>query len=229
MASLLFEACVDSPDGAVAAHRGGASRVELCSSLLDGGVTPSMGKLAATRAVTTLPIHVLIRPRGGDFLYSASEIAELLEDVRAFVEAGVDGIVTGALQADGTMDDAVMRQVMALTAARGVPVTFHRAIDVCADALAAVTACRQLGVRYILTSGGAPTAMEGADVIRRMVEAAAAPLPAAATILPSCSSELTIIAGGGVTADTAAEVVRLSGVTQLHGTGEGTSGSSLIA
>jgi len=227
MSSLLFEACIDSPDSAVAAERGGAGRIELCSGLQDGGATPSMGKLTATRAVTTLPIHVLIRPRGGDFLYSALETAELLEDVRAFLEAGVDGIVTGALHADGTVDEAVMRQVMALTTARGVPVTFHRAIDVCADPLAAVTACRQLGVRYILTSGGAPTAMEGADMIRRMVEAAAAPLPAAATALPGCSSELTIIAGGGVTADTAAEIVRRSGVTQLHGTGECTSEPSL--
>jgi copper homeostasis protein len=228
MTSLLFEACIDSPDGAVAAYHGGAARIELCGSLLDGGVTPSMGKLTAARAVTKLPIHVLIRPRGGDFLYSASEIAELLEDVRLFVEAGVDGIVTGALQADGTIDEAVMRQVMALATARGVPVTFHRAIDACADPLAAVAACRQLGVRYILTSGGAPTAMEGSDMIRRMVEAAAAPLSATATALPGCSPELTIIAGGGVTADTAADIVQRSGVTQLHGTGERTGGSSLV-
>ena len=125
--TILVEACVDSIESALAAARGGAHRVELCANLIEGGTTPSAGTLAVCRSQLDVSIFVLVRPRGGDFLYTAAELAVMLEDIRRAKEAGVQGIVTGVLRADGDIDADRTRELIA--AARPLQVTFHRAFE----------------------------------------------------------------------------------------------------
>src|SRR5947208_9942123 len=184
---ILVEACVDSIESALAAARGGAHRLELCANLIEGGTTPSAGTLAVCRARLDIPIFVLIRPRGGDFLYSAAELAVMLEDIRRAKQAGVQGIVTGLLRADGEIDADRTGELIA--AARPLHVTFHRAFDVCRDASRALETLVALGVERVLTSGQAATAPEGADRIARLVQQAA--------------GRLAILPGGGAKAATA--------------------------
>src|SRR2546425_4990959 len=170
-APVLVEACVDSVESALAAARGGAHRIELCANLVEGGTTPSAGTLAVCRARLEIPIFVLIRPRGGDFLYSAAELAVMLEDVRRAKETGAHGIVTGVLRADGEIDQDRTGELIA--AARPLRVTFHRAFDVCRDAGRALETLIALGVERVLTSGQAATAPEGAEAIAGLVRRAA--------------------------------------------------------
>jgi copper homeostasis protein len=202
-APIVVEACVDSIESALAAARGGAHRIELCANLIEGGTTPSAGTLAVCRARLDIPICVLIRPRGGDFLYSAAELAVMLEDIRRAKQAGAHGIVTGVLTADGEIDADRTRELIA--AARPLQVTFHRAFDVCRDASRALEMLVALGVERVLTSGQAATAPEGAETIARFVRQAA--------------GRIGILPGGGVTADNAPALVRATGVTEVHLTG----------
>src|SRR5436305_3351633 len=200
---ILVEACVDSIESALAAARGGAHRIELCANLIEGGTTPSAGTLAVCRARLDIPIFGLGRPRAGDFLYSAAELAVMLEDIRRSKQAGAQGIVTGVLSADGEIDADRTREL--ITAARPLQVTFHRAFDVCRDASRALETLVALGVERVLTSGQAATAPEGADGIARLVQQAA--------------GRIAILPGGGVTADNAPALVRATGVTEVHLTG----------
>src|SRR5437588_12184151 len=163
--TIVVEACADSIESALAAARGGAHRIELCANLIEGGTTPSAGTLAVCRARLDIAIFVLVRPRGGDFLYSAAELAVMLEDIRRSKQAGAQGIVTGMLSAAGELDADRTREL--ITAARPLPVTFHRAFDVCRDASRALETLVALGVERVLTSGQAATAPGGADEVRR--------------------------------------------------------------
>ena len=202
-APILVEACVDSIESALAAGRGGAHRIELCANLIEGGTTPSPGTLAVCRARLDIPIFVLVRPRGGDFLYSAAELAVMLEDIRRAKAAGAQGVVTGALRADGEIDADRTRELIA--AARPLEVTFHRAFDVCRDADRALETLIGLGVERVLTSGQAATAPEGATTIARLVRQAA--------------GRIGVLPGGGVTPDNVAALVRATGVAEVHLTG----------
>src|SRR5256885_4769372 len=202
-AAILVEACVDSIESALAAARGGAHRIELCANLIEGGTAPSAGTLAVCRSQLDIPIFVLIRPRCGDFLYSAAELAVMLEDIRRAKEAGAQGIVTGVLRADGDMDTDRTRELS--EAARPLQVTFHRAFDVCRDAGRALETLIALGVERVLTSGQAGTALEGADTIAGLVRRAA--------------GRIVVLPGGGVTEDNVAALVRATGVTEVHLTG----------
>src|SRR5213078_3021404 len=166
-AAILVEACVDSIESALAAAAGGAHRIELCANLVEGGTTPSAGTLALCRMRLRIPIFVLVRPRGGDFLYSAAELAVMLEDIRRAKDAGAHGAVVGVLQADGAIDVERTRQLIA--AARPLQVTFHRAFDVCRDAGEALETLIGLGVERVLTSGQAATAPQGADTMEALV------------------------------------------------------------
>src|SRR5437773_991232 len=183
-APILVEACVDSVESALAAARGGAHRIELCASLVEGGTTPSAGTLAVCRARLDIPIFVLIRPRGGDFLYSAAELAVMLEDIGRAKEAGAHGVVTGALRADGEIDADRTRELIA--AARPLRVTFHRAFDVCRDAGRALETLIALGVDRVLTSGQAGTAPEGVETIARAVRPAVRPVIVQASFGGAC-------------------------------------------
>lgn len=205
-----FEVCVDSVVSALAAKEGGAHRVELCESLLEGGVTPSLGKIeAVVRAAYPLPVHVLIRPRAGDFCYSNEEFFIMLRDVRACRDCGAAGIVVGALLPDGTIDEPRMSHLLGFARYLGLSLTLHRSVDVSRDVVEAALAGARVGVDYILTSGGEPNAEAGAEAICRMRKALDAlpvrPIP-------------TLIAAGGVSSTNAAKIARISGVTQLHGT-----------
>jgi copper homeostasis protein len=199
-ASVLVEACVDALDAALAAERGGARRIELCGELLQGGVTPSAGLIGAVRDRVSIPVFVLVRPRTGDFLYDADELDVMRRDVAMAASLGADGVVLGALTAAGDIDVDAMRPL--IDAARPMQVTFHRAFDFARVQAGALDALLALGVERVLTSGGAPSALEGVQALARLVRDA--------------GERLTVLAGGSITASNAAEVARLSGVRELH-------------
>ena len=219
----LFEACVDSIASALAAVEGGAGRVELCEALVEGGLTPSLGKVeGVVRACSAsgTPVHVLVRPRGGDFCYSAAEFEVMLRDIALAGAAGAAGVVVGALLPDGRVDEGRMRELVAAARAQGLRVTLHRAVDASRDVVEAALAGAALGVDYILTSGGAASALEGADAIAAMGAALAVEAGrgrSAAGAVPAARPPI-LIAAAGVTADNVAALALRARVQQVHGT-----------
>jgi copper homeostasis protein len=202
-APILIEACVDSVPSAMAAEIGGALRVELCDNLIEGGTTPSAGTIAECRVRLRIPIFVMIRPRGGDFLYSEVEYEIMRRDIAQARSLGADGVVLGLLRPDGTVD--VERTRPLLDAARPLPVTFHRAIDVARDAEEALDALISMGVDRVLTSGQAPTAPEGVAVIARLVRRGAGRI----VVMPGCGIDETNVQR--VVAETGAHEVHVRG------------------
>lgn len=166
----LIEICVEGIDGLIAAQQAGADRVELCASLIEGGLTPSFGTVRRALAIATIPFHVIVRPRGGDFLYSEEEFASMVEDVAELTRMGVAGVVIGCLKADGTFDEARMSTLV--EAAKGINVTSHRAFDMTRDPFEALEALIRCRVGRVLTSGQRDTATEGAPLLRDLVKAA---------------------------------------------------------
>lgn len=195
-----LEICVDSVESAVAAEAGGAQRVELCSALTEGGLTPSAGLMRAVRSRIGIGVHVMIRPRGGDFLYSQDELAIMREDIATAAECGADGIVLGLLTAGGDVDVEQTRALVEL--ARPMHVTFHRAIDMSRDMEAAVEAVIATGAGRILTSGGAPTALEGSPQIQKMVELA--------------QGRIQIMVAGGVRPVNVEQLAQETNATHFH-------------
>jgi copper homeostasis protein len=195
-----IEVCVENTDGLVAAQRAGADRVELCASLLEGGLTPSWGMVEQARRLATIPFHVIVRPRGGDFLYTDIEFAAMLADVGALSRLGVDGVVVGCLTAEGEIDEPRMRALVA--AARPLSVTCHRAFDMTRDVAAAVEALVRCGVDRVLTSGQRDTALEAVETIRAIVDAA--------------HGRLGVMACGGLDAGNIATVRDVTGAPELH-------------
>jgi copper homeostasis protein len=200
MTRLTAEICIDSVEGAIAAGEAGADRVELCANLLEGGTTPSLGLMEITIARAKLPVQVMIRPRGGDFLYSEIEIEMMLHDIAAAKAARAGGVVFGCLTADGQVDRALTQRLVA--AARPLTVTFHRAFDVARDPLEALQTLIGLGIDRLLTSGQAPNALEGAPLIRRLIELAA--------------GRVVVMPGGGITARNVARIVKDTGAGEIH-------------
>lgn len=198
--SVLVEACVDTVVSVGRALAGGAGRLELCDNLADGGTTPSPGMLAVVRERSPIPIHAMIRPRGGDFLYSGDEITVMLADIAAAERLRADGVVFGALTEDGQVDRELVARL--IDAARPMTVVFHRAFDLTRDPLEALDALIELEVDRVLTSGHAPTAEEGIPVMRDLVRRA--------------EGRLVILAGGGITEANAARIVRETGVREIH-------------
>ena len=197
---VLVEACVDAIDAALEAERGGARRLELCGELLQGGVTPSAGLIAAVWERVEIPVFVLIRPRTGDFLYSHDECDVMLRDVEVTRSLDADGVVIGALTRDGDVDVGTVSQL--IDAAGSMKVTFHRAFDFVRDQDVALEALIELGVDRVLTSGGAATALEGAAALARLVQQAA--------------GRIVVLAGGSINAMNVGEVVGASGVREVH-------------
>jgi copper homeostasis protein len=197
---VVLEACVDTLASALNAERGGADRIELCDNLGDAGTTPSHGTLRLAIQRLGIPVCPIIRPRGGGFVYDDDDAAVAEADLRHARDLGARGAVIGALTADGDVDE---RQVATLrNAAPGMPLTFHRAFDVCPDPHAALETLIQLGINRVLTSGQAATAWEGRELIAALVRQAA--------------GRITILAGGGVNEENAAELVHETGVSELH-------------
>ena len=197
---MSLEICIDSPASARAAALGGADRVELCDNLPDGGTTPSLGMIRAVRAAFPRKLMVIIRPRGGDFLFDADETAAMLHDVRAARDAGADGVVIGCLRADGAVDREACARLV--EAAGPLDLTFHRAVDLSRDLPEALEAVAALGIRRILTSGGAPDVPAGLDAITRLVRLA--------------GDRVSLMPGGGVTPANIGSIVRAAGVREVH-------------
>ena len=197
---ILVEACVDSVASARAAERGGAHRVELCDALFDGGTTPSAGMIAACREAVSIPVFVMIRPRGGSFVYSEEERDVMRRDIVVAREIGAEGVVIGGLLPNGNIDLALVSALV--DAARGVPVTFHRAFDLTPDLEASLESLAEAGVRRILTAGGASTAAEGTSLLGTLVRRA--------------GSRIVVMAGGGVREENVGEMAARSGVREVH-------------
>jgi copper homeostasis protein len=202
--AVLLEVCVDSVESARAAEQGGAQRVELCSNLAEGGVTPSAGMIAMTRKQIAIKLHVLIRPRSGDFFYSADEFEVIKRDILLAKQLGANGVALGVLEADAKID--TMRTGELVMLARPMEVTFHRAFDVTLygtrDLLAALDDVISTGADRILTSGGAPTAEQGAAILARLQQAA--------------KERIGIIAAGSIRANNLRGILRQTGIREIH-------------
>jgi copper homeostasis protein len=175
-----LEICAGSVESAIAARDGGAQRIELCAALEVGGVTPSAGLIAQARKVEGLTLNVIIRPRGGDFLYNDYEAACMEQDIHTCKQLGVDGVVIGALTTEGDIDTVTCKRLIAV--ADGMSVTFHRAFDMCRDPRKALEELIAMGCNRVLTSGQAATALAGAPLLKELVEQAAGRI----VIMPGC-------------------------------------------
>lgn len=196
----VLEIAANSLASALAAQEGGASRIELCSALELGGLTPSPGQVALVRDKLSIPVYVLIRPRAGDFAYAEEEHATMLADIAYCAAAGCDGVVVGALTADGDVDVTRCRELV--SAANGIDVTFHRAIDVCRDPATALEAIISLGCARVLSSGSAASAMDGSANLRRLIEQAA--------------GRIEIMPGAGIDAGNIAALMAATGAREFH-------------
>jgi copper homeostasis protein len=197
---VLIEVCVDSVASAIAAERGGAARVELCSDLLEGGITPSKGLVELVRQKISIGLQVMIRPRGGDFCYSEDEIEIMRRDIAAAKELGADGVVLGILCANGGIDVDRTRQLVEL--ARPLNVTFHRAFDMSADLFRALDDICATGVDRLLTSGGEQTCEQGAGKIAEFVRRA--------------GDRIAIMAVGSIGHENAIDMIERTGVAEIH-------------
>ncbi|MDD5974076.1 copper homeostasis protein CutC [Bullifex sp.] len=166
----LIEICLESVESVIAAEKGGADRVELCSDLFEGGLTPTIGTVKTALKKSNIKINVMIRPRGGDFCYSDEEFEVMLEDVRALKDTGINGIVFGILTPEGDVD--IVRSKELIELARPLPVTFHRAFDMTRDPYKSLEDLINLGVDRVLTSGQEATVPEGADLLEELVKIA---------------------------------------------------------
>lgn len=209
---ITVEICIDSVEGAIAAQAGGAHRVELCDNLLEGGTTPSAGMIALTRQQLTIGLHVIIRPRGGDFCYSDLEFAVMKADVLQAKQLGADGVVIGLLNPNGTIDKERTAELIAL--ARPLRVTFHRAFDMAVDPMQALEDLISLGVARVLTSGQESSALEGVDLIKALVQRA--------------GDRIIVMAGGGVHERNLHKIVTQSGVQEVHLSARGPVESTML-
>jgi len=199
-ASYVLEIAANSLASALAAQEGGASRIELCAALELGGLTPSPAQIALVRERLSIPMHVLVRPRAGDFAYADEEHATMRADIAHCAAAGCDGVVVGALTTEGDVDVTRCREL--ISAADRLDLTFHRAIDVCRDPTAALETIIGLGFRRVLSSGGAASAREGSANLRRLIEQAA--------------GRIEIMPGAGIDADNIAVLMAATGAREFH-------------
>jgi copper homeostasis protein len=197
---ITVEVCIDSVASALAAERGGAQRVELCSDLLEGGVTPSSGLLGVVRSNVSIGVFPIIRPRPGDFCYSEQEFDTMCRDIEVARSEGADGVVVGMLKTDGHVDVERTRQLVEL--ARPLAVTFHRAFDMSADLFRSLEDVFATGADRILTSGGEQECLQGMDTLARLVRAS--------------RGRVRIMAGGRIGISNAATIIERTGVAEIH-------------
>jgi len=206
-----LEVCIDNLESLPLAIQGGATRIELCSSLALGGLTPSYGFMRHAAMLSSVPVYAMIRPRQGDFLFSPLEVDCMLEDIRAAKRAGLAGIVIGALSAEGEIDKALCQRLVDEAGELGV--TFHRAIDQTCDYQQALETIIELGCERVLTSGLASSAEQGIEVIKKMVTQA--------------QGRIGIMAGAGVSPANAAAIAQTTGIRELHLSGKSTRPSKM--
>ncbi len=200
----ILECCVDSLESAIEAKIGGANRIELCSNLVIGGTTPDLNLFHLVRKHVDLKIHVLIRPRYGDFCYSDYEFEIIKKNVEMFRLAGSDGVVIGILAPDGSMDLERMKQLIEI--AKGMHITLHRAFDMCKNPIKVLEQTKALGINTILTSGQKNSCIEGKELIRELVEAS--------------RGQVEILVGGGVKPEIARELLSYTKATSFHLSGK---------
>lgn len=197
---VVLEVCADSVESALAAQRGGAHRIELCSGLVEGGTTPSSGLISTVRSRVSIPICVMVRPRSGDFCYGTDDFETMEQDVLTAKQLGADGVVLGILKEDGHVDVERTRHLVEL--GRPLKVTFHRAFDMSRDLNESLEAVIAAGVDRVLTSGGEQRVEDGAARVRSLSQAAA--------------GRIAIMAGGGITESNAHRVITATGIREVH-------------
>ena len=208
----MVEVCANGVESCLAAQEGGADRVELCAGIPEGGTTPSYGEIkVARRVLTTTRLHVIIRPRGGDFLYTDLEMERMAADIAICRELGVDGVVFGCLNADGTFDLEKNRYLMECS--RGMSVTCHRAFDRAVNPEQALEDVIALGFDRILTSGQQPKAEQGIDLLAKLNRQAA--------------GRIILMAGSGVTEQNIRHIHEATGLTEFHFSGRESFGSGM--
>ena len=206
MAKVLLEICCSSIDDAIEAEKGGADRVEICSALFLGGLTPSLGTIQEAKQRLKIPVLVMVRPRGGGFAYSEAEFATMERDTEAAVESGADGVVFGILQSGGAIDISRCRRIRQLIGKRKA--VFHRAFDVTPDPFEALEQLVDLEITRILTSGQKDSVLEGIELITKLVERA--------------GDRIEILPGGGIQVWNVNEIVARTRCRQVHLTAWGT-------
>ncbi len=194
------EICADSIESVLAAAEAGADRVELCENLCEGGTTPSFGLISVAKRLVDIDVFVLIRPRKGNFVYSENEVEIMTADIEAAVRAGADGIVIGCLTTDGEVDTKACKKL--IDAAGSLPITFHRAFDVCKNPTKALEDIKKLGVQRILTSGQENKAIKGVELLKKLNELAA--------------NDVKIMVGSGVDEDNILEIASRTGARAFH-------------
>ncbi|XP_069697542.1 copper homeostasis protein cutC homolog [Periplaneta americana] len=197
----MMEVCVDNVESALNAYHGGASRLELCVALSEGGLTPTPGLLRMIKSIVTIPVFVMLRPRGGDdFVYSCQEVEVMKYDASILKESGADGFVFGALTPCGEIDKNACREILDIVSP--LPTTFHRAFDICHDIQASLATILELGFSRILTSGQELTAEKGIPVLKKLILDA--------------NERITIMPGAGITKSNVADILRQTGAREFH-------------
>lgn len=201
---VTIEVCIDNSESLTTAILAGANRIELCSALALGGLTPSPGFIQQAVALSPIPIYAMVRPRAGDFVFNQQEIDVMLADIAFMKQQGVAGVVVGILTAEGDINQPALKKL--IQAADGIGVTFHRAFDLCRDPHSALEVLIELGCERVLTSGLQATAEQGSETIRQLVKQA--------------NQRISLMPGAGVNADNALNIVAITGASELHLSGK---------
>ncbi|HIF9349275.1 TPA: copper homeostasis protein CutC [Photobacterium damselae] len=204
--TFQLEVCIDNIESLHLAQQGGATRIELCSSLALGGLTPNFGFMQAAAKYAQVPVYAMIRPRQGDFLFTDQDMEIMLADVHAAKQANLSGVVLGVLTDQGQVDKDQLKAL--IHQAQGMGVTFHRAIDQCIDPMATLDILMSLGCERVLTSGLKANAYDGRVMLKEMVT--------------YCGERLSIMAGAGVTAENVGQIISATGVREIHLSGKTT-------
>ena len=215
MKKYTLEICVDSVKSAINAERGKATRVELCSNLIIGGTTPTKSLFEEVKKNVDIPINVLIRPRFGDFLYSDYEVNIIKNEIKMFKKLGADGIVVGILTKNGEIDLDNMKKF--IEGAQDIPITFHRAFDVCREPLKAFYQLQELGIQNILTSGQSQDCLRGKKLLKELVKIST----------KNSKNKTEILVGAGLNIENIDEIVNFTGATNFHFSGKRIKQSSM--
>jgi copper homeostasis protein len=202
MKKQLLEVCIENIESILIAEKAGASRIEFCADLCEGGITPSLGIFRTARGLCTLPFNVMIRPRGGNFVYSDNEFKAMLEDVHIFKEEGADAIVFGILDTKGNIDIEKSQKI--IDKAGNLPVTFHRAFDETVDGYKSLEQLIELGVDRVLTSGLAPSVIDGTNMLKELIK--------------KSSNKIIIMPGCGIKKDNFIDIDKSLNAREYHGT-----------
>lgn len=200
LGSLGLEVCANGYESALAAQKGGAKRVELCDNLAEGGTTPSYAQIALSKKNLSIEVWPIIRPRGGDFLYSELEFDLIKEDIKICKSLNCDGIVIGILKADGNIDKERCAELIAL--AKPLPISFHRAFDMSNNLEKSLEDLIELGIVRVLSSGGSSSAIRGADTLAKLILQA--------------EGRITVMPGAGVNENNLRDLIDKTGATEIH-------------